>query len=83
MRGFTTGVLAGAILGAGMAIMVHPIDGRDARRIRNRAVRTARNVSAKTVKLRSLPGQDMFATTRRAIIYATGKQDIRFGNWTR
>lgn len=44
MRGFTTGILAGAVLGAGMAMIVSPMDRHDAKRIRSRAARTARNV---------------------------------------
>ena len=45
MSRFTTGIIAGTVIGAGLALAVNPMDRRDARRAKNRATRTMRNIS--------------------------------------
>ena len=42
MKGFTTGMVAGTMIGVGMAILANPIDRHDMRRMKNRATKTAR-----------------------------------------
>jgi len=52
MKGFTTGLIAGAALVAGIAVVANPMSKRDVRRIRNcsrRAVRGVRRTMHKFV----------------------------------
>jgi len=45
MKKFTTGLIAGAIITAGIAIVANPINKRDMRRIRNTSRRAIRGVN--------------------------------------
>jgi len=44
MKGFTTGLIAGAALVAGIAVVANPMSKRDVRRIRNCSRRAVRGV---------------------------------------
>lgn len=44
MNSFTKGVIAGAVLGAGMSMLVNPVDGQDVKRIQRTTSRFFSNV---------------------------------------
>ena len=45
MKSFTTGLVAGAVIAAGLAMVAHPFDKRDMRRLKNTSRRAMRGIN--------------------------------------
>ena len=45
MKAFTTGMLAGAVIAAGVALVANPISKRDMRKVRNCSRRAIRGIN--------------------------------------